>query len=351
MISERPIAYVYPKRYFFVAKDIAALQRSHVVLEHQFLHAHPLMIWRDFLLQLLFLLSARRKGVRHVIAHFAGHHTVLPVILGFRTHIIVAGSDACTFPGINYGSFRKRAMSWSITCSMLRAETILPVHASLASFRNDYSTLGPRDQGYASFISGLSTRSLTIPYGFDHAQWNGNISEEERNGLLCVAFGAKWNDPVHLRKGLDLILAAAVSLPQCAFTIVGVADLSSYSSVPTNVRIVGVVPPNELMALYGRHSIYLQPSVMEGFPNALCEAMLMGCVPIVSNMTSMPDIVGASGEVIVKRDPGLLQAAIERVLALAPNQLAERRIIARERIAKYTLEARTEQLKGLLTAS
>ena len=44
---------------------------------------------------------------------------------------------------------------------------------------------------------------------------------------------------------------------------------------------------------------YIQPSHYEGFGNAVLEAMSNACVPIVSNKTSQPEVVGKSG-IIVK---------------------------------------------------
>lgn len=40
---------------------------------------------------------------------------------------------------------------------------------------------------------------------------------------------------------------------------------------------------------------YVQPSFYEGFGNAVLEAMSNGCIPIVSNKTSQPEVVGETG--------------------------------------------------------
>ena len=45
----------------------------------------------------------------------------------------------------------------------------------------------------------------------------------------------------------------------------------------------------------------------EGFPNALCEAMLSGCIPIVSNVGAMPKIVKETGYLLLKKDIYLLK--------------------------------------------
>jgi glycosyltransferase involved in cell wall biosynthesis len=304
------------------------------------------MLPYDLLRQALFLLRARAAGVRDVFVHFAGHHAVVPVLLGFRTHIIVAGSDACSFPGIDYGSFRKRGMARSIAFAMRRAATILPVHASLERFNNTYSDLGPTAQGYAHHVKGGLPRSVEVPYGFDTAFWSAGDARRDPHSVLCVAFGAAPHNNVYHRKGIDLILEAALRLPSHRFTIVGVTPPGAWMDVPDNVSLLGVVNPGALRDLYARTSIYLQPSVMEGFPNALAEAMLMGCLPIASDMTAMPHMVGLAGLLLEKRDAGLLVEAIGRLSALPATEADDRRRMARERMLGYTLQRR---ISGLLS--
>ncbi|MFN3876510.1 MAG: glycosyltransferase family 4 protein, partial [Flavobacteriales bacterium] len=147
---------------------------------------------------------------------------------------------------------------------------------------------------------------------------------------------------------IDLILAAAKALPDIPFTIVGASSPSSYGRPPANLRVLGRTGQAELRELFHAHSIYLQPSVMEGFPNALCEAMLCGCLPVVSDMTSMPEIAGDCGAVLSRRDHGALIEAIRRLHALAPEEAGPRRLAARSRILPFTLERRIARLQQVL---
>ena len=344
-----PIAYIHPRPFFFVTKDLEGLAQHRRVLAHCFLSGPRWLLPYDLLRQALFLLWAYFSGVRDVFVHFAGHHAVLPVIFGFRTHIIVAGSDACSLPGIDYGSFRKPSMARSIAFAMRRATTILPVHASLERFRNTYSDLGSEAQGYAHYVHGRLAPSVEVPYGFDTAYWQPAALERKADTLLCVAFGAAPGNDVFHRKGVDLVLEAAAQLPSHRFAIVGVRDPVAWVQVPENVVLCGVVRPVELREHYARTSIYLQPSVMEGFPNALAEAMLMGCLPIASTMTAMPDMVGGTGELLQRRDSNLLVAAIRRLSSLSTQEADQRRQQARERMLGYTLQRRMEALLSVTT--
>lgn len=338
------VAYVHPKRYHFVAKDIEALKECVHVLEHEFNSTHAFALPWDLLRQFVFLLRCRRMGVRHVIAHFAGYHTVLPTLLGFRTSIIIAGSDACSFPDIRYGSFRKYWMRRAMTYSMCNAQRILPVHHSLERFSNHYSDLGPVSQGYARFIDDELPPSTEIPYGFDVDQWAFAEKPPEPKSIICVATGTEPENPVHFRKGVDLLMQAAAKLPDHRFTIVGAVDPTAYGHAPQNMRFLGRCSPAELRAQLASHMIYAQPSVMEGFPNALCEAMLVGCIPVVSDITSMPSIVQGVGEVIPHRSVINLTTAIEARTNLPFEVNVRTRTAARARILEFTVERRLNAL-------
>lgn len=346
----KAIAYLYPSRFHFVAKDIEALRHHLDVREHRFTTGGAWLLPWDLLRQLIFLIACKFGGVKVVLAHFAGYHTVLPVLLGFRTHIIVAGSDACSFPGMDYGSFRKPLMRRAMSVSMRRARTILPVHASLEGFKNSFSSFGPTDQGYGTFLPGLRTPSLAIPYGFDMDRWVPIAGERDPKTVLCVATGAAPDNAVHFRKGVDLLIEAAQQLPDHRFTVVGTLDPSAYQGLPDNIRMLGSCTPDQLRDELAHHSIYAQPSVMEGFPNALCEAMRMGCLPVVSNITSMPEIVGPTGMVINERTSAALIAAIRATSSLPLSEQLIRRQAASSRITPFTMERRIGALLKAIQA-
>ncbi|MEJ7715413.1 MAG: glycosyltransferase [Thermoleophilaceae bacterium] len=111
------------------------------------------------------------------------------------------------------------------------------------------------------------------------------------------------------------------------------------SAAGDNVRFTGWVSDEELEALYARASVYVQASRHEGFGLAVAEAMLAGCVPVVMNVTAMPEVVDGAGVLIDSQDPEAVASGIREALALGPD--AHRR--ARERIlSEFPMEIRRE---------
>ena len=93
------------------------------------------------------------------------------------------------------------------------------------------------------------------------------------------------------------------------------------------VKLDDKSPDEDLHAAYRRAAVYVQASRHEGFGLAVAEAMLAGCVPVVMNVTAMPEVVGDAGVFVESQDPGDVAGGVRRALELGPD--AARR--ARER--------------------
>ncbi len=74
------------------------------------------------------------------------------------------------------------------------------------------------------------------------------------------------------------------------------------------------VRDDQLPVVYNGASVLVMPSFYEGFGFPALEAMACGTVPVVSNRSSLPEVVGDVGLQINPDDPEALASAIERVL-------------------------------------
>ncbi len=284
-----------------------------------------------------------------VFGWFADFHMVAPVRIGkkFGVPVVVAlgGYDAVHLPRLNYGVF---GSVWRAPLSryvLKEASLLLPVAAALINSENDFEP-GPEGsaQGVASHVPGLATPFYVIPTGYDQNAWP--LGPQERNDSVCSV--AIINDQRTFElKGIDLLFRAAERMPTVHFKIVGVnVDLLPWiqasHSPPPNVEIEPPRPRLELSDVYQSASVYAQISRSEGLPNALCEAMLSGCIPVVSRVGGMPHVVGDVGEVVD-------QPNIDRVVEALGNALKRTSVdrqAARSKIASsYSSEKRAERLR------
>lgn len=74
------------------------------------------------------------------------------------------------------------------------------------------------------------------------------------------------------------------------------------------------IPQRHLPALYTGATALVMASFYEGFGLPALEAMACGTVPIVSNVSSLPEVVGPVGAQIDPHNPATLQAALERAV-------------------------------------
>jgi glycosyltransferase involved in cell wall biosynthesis len=139
-------------------------------------------------------------------------------------------------------------------------------------------------------------------------------------GFVCIAGFNREN--IYYLKGLDLICKIAPHFPQYPFTIVGAKGKYVNYPVPENVKILPFIHEDEKIAILNKYRFYFQLSLSEGFPNALCEAMVNGMIAIVSDVCSMPDIVNGAGFVLKHRDEKELIALIETILLEDLDQLS-----------------------------
>lgn len=83
------------------------------------------------------------------------------------------------------------------------------------------------------------------------------------------------------------------------------------------VRFLGAVPRSEMVRLYATAQVFCLPSIYEGFPLAILEAMAAGLPVVSTTVSGIPEAVsdGESGLLVPPEDATALAHALHRLLA------------------------------------
>ncbi len=341
------ILFTYTGRSSFVKKDIEILSQNYSVVEFPFI-ATPKWKTPLLLLQQFFHLLIKGKSYSLFITQFAGYHSYWPALIGKLINvpclIICGGTESAGFPSINYGNFNKKLLGLFTRWSINKATHLAPKHESLIHFKYDYDMQDYPEQGLQFFIKNFKTPYTVVENGYNANQFKC-IAAKKKNTFITVAAGIEMPNTIPL-KGIDLIIDVAPHFKDCVFYIIGVPAGFNMNLKSTNVICLPPLKNNELIHHYSESEFYMQLSMSEGFPNAICEAMLCECIPIASNVNALPDIVNGSGFILKHRNTNELNELLSKALICDKEMLRQK---ARNHIAeKFTLEKRAAKLLNLI---
>lgn len=117
-----------------------------------------------------------------------------------------------------------------------------------------------------------------------------SLASSERRGHKLVIVGGPW-------RGLDL--------------------RTELGAVSSDVMFTGGVSKDLLIRLYNRATVFVFPSLYEGFGLPVLEAMGCGTPVICSHSSSLPEVAGEATIMIDPVDEAAMAAAMQRVLASA----------------------------------
>ncbi|WMT47189.1 MAG: glycosyltransferase [Acidithiobacillus caldus] len=145
-------------------------------------------------------------------------------------------------------------------------------------------------------------RPFVLSFGGPYPDWRKNLDR------LISAYGLL---PPALRRDLQLVI---VTLPQPGegerlHHLAREAGLNEDELVLT-----GVVPDDDLLALYNACTLFVFPSWHEGFGLPVLEAMRCGKAVLAANTSSLPEVVGRQDALFDPFDEGAMAALIARAL-------------------------------------
>jgi len=171
---------------------------------------------------------------------------------------------------------------------------------------------------YDSFIEqGISKEKLLLsPQGVNLLMFHPTTKKDK-------VFRVLYAGTMSLQKGIPYLLEALtdLDLPNFELVLVGsmLDELSRFfKHHEGRFRYNAVVPRSELYEWYSQASVFVLPSIQDGFGAVIAQAMACGIPVIATTNTGGRDIIsdGVEGFIIPIRDP---QAIREKVLELYHN--------------------------------
>lgn len=342
------IIYTFPIHSSFIESDRLLLSRHFKVKTYWF---NTLQKKRTpfFLIHQFFFLLWNIRSAHALVSQFSGYHTFWPSVLGRwcnRPHyIILNGTEVNNFPELAYGYFSKPWLHLFSKISLYRATQLLPVGEAMMEADYTYAPVRYTRQGLHAFYPDLRTPIRVVHNGVDVSKFSLPLGVQRiRNSFITVASGLESANRRAI-KGLDLVIELAWLKPEYSFTFIG-GTCPPDLQLPPNIKVLGFVANDTLAGHYQAHEFYLQLSMSEGFGIAVCEAMLCGCIPIVSCVGILPQIAGPKGYVLMKKDVTLLRSLVREA---AESYREENTFHVREHIlSHYTLEMREKNLMACL---
>jgi len=263
------------------------------------------------------------------LAWFGSVYSALVVLLSklFRrgSIVVVGGVDAAKHPEIGYGIWINPVKARLVGYAFRNASRVLPVGPSLGE---SVRSLADYDGANVQWI----------PTGYDGSTWRPGPSPKK----MVTTIASCWDLPRFRAKGIDRLLEAARAMPDVPFRVIGVTpELLEVvrPDVPGNVEVLPQIPRSGMLAHLQESGVYCQPSYSEGFPNAVCEAMLCGCVPVGTAVGGIPTAIGDAGAVVPYGDVTALVRALREALD-APEEARRR---AREHVLREFPVSRRER--------
>ena len=182
----------------------------------------------------------------------------------------------------------------------------------------------------------LSKYDIKVPYIF----YVGRLEKKKNTARLVKAYAIMKQKYKDIKHNLVLVGSAGLGFDEVKYVI---DEYNLYE----NVIITGWVPEEDMPYIYNGASLFVFPSLYEGFGIPLLEAMASGAPIAASNVASIPEVVKDAAELFNPEDKNDMAEKMAKILF--NNELAEE-LIKRgfNRVKDFSLTKCAQEILALM---
>lgn len=236
------------------------------------------------------------------------HHVDVLHSMGYVCPILAPGRHIVTVHDMLYKRWPERVetgkrLFWQVAIPLSIRRSARVITVSEHARQDILHYLRPPASKVVAIHSGIGGITKPCPEQIEKAKNRFGIS-----GPYVLAVGCGKH------KRVDILAAAVNKLPGMRLVVTGVPESGVVPpDAPPNVKYVGFVKRDELIALYAGAKAYVTASEMEGFGLTVLEAMSVDTPVISSNFTALPEVCGDAAWIVHAADPDAYAQAIAGV--------------------------------------
>lgn len=319
------ILFLYKHDRSFVNQDYDLLAKNYDVIKYRY----------TGLGSLPGLINNFRK-VDMIFVWFASYHAFIPAFLTKKPLIVVTGGyDVAGDKTLKYGLMLSPIWKRMAKYILHSATAIISVSEFNQSEVRKHCNLD------SNLIYNCVDSEKFKPGG-----------KKDRNVILTVGAVTKEN---WVRKGLSKFMTVAqhfgLDNKPGKFIVVGAisedmeAKIRHVEKKTPNLTFTGFISDEKLLRYYQQAKVYCQLSYYESFGMSPAEAMLCNCIPVVSDRTALPEVVGHHGYIVNYHDITNILTGIKEAQSMETTHIYREWIIA-----NFSPEEREKKLCEVIEA-